>query len=85
MFDTTGGIMADILIRDVPLKTKLLLEERAAQHGRSRNDEILAILETTLAPRQRTWFDMLREVADDTDGAELEMPTWAEPHDAEIE
>ena len=73
--------MADILIRDVPQKTKLLLEERAVQHGRSRNAELLAILETMLAPQQRTWFDILREAADDVDGVELERPTWAEPRE----
>ena len=77
--------MGDILIRDVPLKTKLLLEERATQHGRSRNSELLAILEETLAPKQRTWLNILRKAAHDAEGAGLETPNWAEPRDVEIE
>lgn len=77
--------MGDILIRDVPAETKLRLEELAARHGRSRNAELLAILDTTLAPRQRTWLDILREAAEDSDDVELEQPTWAEARDSAIE
>ena len=66
--------MGDILIRDVPAETKLRLEELAARHGRSRNAELLAILDTTLAPRQRTWLDILREAAEDSDDAEPDRP-----------
>lgn len=77
--------MADILIRDVPQKTKLLLEERAALNGRSRNAELLAILEATLEPQQRTWFDILRSAAEDAGDIELERPTWAPTRDVVFE
>lgn len=66
--------MPDILIRDVPPETKRRLEERAAQHGHSRNSELLDILEATLAPRQHTWVDILREAAEDSDDAEPDRP-----------
>ena len=66
--------MADILIRNVPDDLKQRLEQRAADNGRSRNAETIAILEEALAPQRRTWFDILREAVDEVGGVELELP-----------
>ena len=66
--------MADMLVRGIPDKTKELLEQRAARNGRSRNAEVLAILEEALQPEKKTWFDMLRETVEEVGGVELELP-----------
>lgn len=77
--------MADILIRNVPDDLKQRLEQRAADNGRSRNAETIAILEEALAPQRRTWFDILREAVDEVGGVELERPTWAPPREVAFE
>ena len=69
--------MAEMLIRGIPEETKARLAQRAKANGRSQNAEALAILEESLQPEKRTWFDILREAAEEVGGFELERPTWA--------
>ena len=66
--------MPDLLIRGIPEETKERLAQRAKENGRSQNAEALAILEASLEPQRRTWFEILREAAVETGGVELELP-----------
>lgn len=71
----------NMLVRGISEETKARLEQRAKLNGRSQNAEALAILEESLKPEKRTWFDILREAAEETGGVELERPTWAPARD----
>lgn len=69
--------MADLLVRNIPDDVKRRLAVRAAENGRSQSAEALAILEESLKPATKTWFEMLYETAQEVGGFELERPEWA--------
>jgi plasmid stability protein len=64
--------MADLLVRNIPDDVKQRLAVRAAENGRSQSAEALAILEESLKPATKTWFEMLYETAQEVGGFELE-------------
>ena len=64
--------MADLLVRDIPDDVKQRLAVRAAENRRSQSAEALAILEESLKPATKTWFEMLYETAQEVGGFELE-------------
>ena len=66
--------MADLLVRNIPDAVKRSLAVRAAENGRSQSAEALAILEETLQPPKRTWFEILYEGCQEMGGVELELP-----------
>ena len=67
--------MASLLVRDIPDDLKHLLAVRAAENGRSQSAEAVAILQETLQPeRKKSWFEILREAAEECGGFELELP-----------
>lgn len=63
--------MPSLLIRDMSEATKRELAVQAAQHGRSQQAEVLAILESALHTSETTWFEALRHVAQEAGGIEL--------------
>ncbi len=65
--------MPNLLIRDLSEATKRQLAIRAAEHERSQQAEALAILEEALEPKRASWFDALRETANNVGG--IELPT----------
>ncbi len=65
--------MPNLLIRDLSEVTKRQLAIRAAEHERSQQAEALAILEEALEPKSASWFDALRETANNVGG--IELPT----------
>ena len=66
--------MPNILIRDLPEKTKERLQQRAKENGRSQSAEAVAILEEALKPEEKSWVQMLIDVARENGGYELELP-----------
>lgn len=68
--------MADLLIRNIPEETKRQLALRAAENGRSQSAEVVAILEASLQPEQKSWIRRLYEASQEIGGVELEFPTW---------
>lgn len=63
--------MPSLLIRDMSETTKRELAVQAAQHGRSQQAEVLAILESALHSNETTWFEELRHAAKEAGGIEL--------------
>lgn len=68
-----GEPMPSLLIRDMKEDTKRELAVRAAQHGRSQQAEVLAILESALHPNESTWFEALHQSAQAVGG--IDLPT----------
>lgn len=66
--------MANLLIRNIPEETKRQLALRAAENGRSQSAEVVAILETSLQPEQKSWIRRLYEASQEIGGVELELP-----------
>ena len=66
--------MADLLVRNIPDDVKRRLAVRAAENGRSQSAEAVAILEESLQPAKKTWFEILYEGCQEIGGVELELP-----------
>jgi plasmid stability protein len=69
--------MATLTIRDLDDELKSLLRVRAAQHGRSMEAEVRAILRETLAGPSSSdrLGDRLHQRFADVGGLEIELPT----------
>jgi plasmid stability protein len=65
--------MPTLTIRNVPDETKKRLRIRAAEHGRSMEAELRAILEETLAEPENLGQSIHRRFAE-VGGVELELP-----------
>lgn len=63
--------MPSLLIRDIPAEMKRSLAMRAAEHERSQQAEVLAILRDTLGEQQQSWVQMLRKGAEEVGGIQL--------------
>lgn len=60
-----GGLMADLIVRNLDPKLVENLKKRAAKHGRSAEAEHRAILEWALAPtRRQTLVQVLSSMPD---------------------
>jgi plasmid stability protein len=69
--------MASITIRNLDEALKRRLRVRAAQHGRSMEDEVRHILRTTLSEEPSApgnLYDAIRRRIDPLGGVELEIP-----------
>jgi plasmid stability protein len=69
--------MASITIRQLPEATKRKLRIRAAQHGRSMEQEAREILQQELSKRPKTGKDLvksIRDIFEPLGGVELEIP-----------
>lgn len=67
--------MPALLVRDIEESTKRALAIRAAEHGRSQQAEARAILEEALAPREKSWIEMLRAGAAEVGGIDIPAPS----------
>ena len=66
--------MGAVTVRNVPEETRRALKVRAAQHGRSTEAEILAILEEVVLPPERIKLgSALREFAQRFGGLDLDI------------
>lgn len=77
--------MPQLLIRNVPEKTKRALQIRAIKNGRSQNDEALRILEDALFDEREPWIDMLARTRDEFGGADIELPAREPARDFRLE
>lgn len=69
--------MASILIRKIDERLKSRLRVRAAQHGRSMEEEAREILKAGLSPKaskETNLYDAIRKHIDPIGGIELELP-----------
>ena len=69
--------MASITIRQLPETTKRKLRIRAAQHGRSMEQEAREILQSALSKSPQTGKDLytaIREIFEPLGGVELQIP-----------
>ena len=72
--------MASITIRDLDDALKARLRVRAAENGRSMEEEVRAILRAALATgslRGRTLVDAIRSRVEPLGGVDLDLPTRA--------
>lgn len=68
--------MAQLVVRGLDDRVKGLLRRRAADHGRSMEAEVRAILTDAVAPRRKSIAAALREVALEYGGVdELPVPS----------
>ncbi|MBQ9057866.1 MAG: hypothetical protein IJ125_01630 [Atopobiaceae bacterium] len=77
--------MAQLLIRDVPIKTKQALQMRAIRNGRTQNAEALRILSDALFEEREPWIDMLGRARDAYGGVDLELPARGPARDFSFE
>ncbi len=71
--------MATLTIRNLDDEVREKLRIRAAQHGRSMEAEVRAVLTDAVAsPVERTLLDVLAEMRDALGGLELELPPRAD-------
>lgn len=66
-----------LTIRNLDEQIKTRLRIRAAEHGRSMEEEVRVILRTALAPDMapaRSLYDAIREQLGEVGGAELQLP-----------
>ena len=81
----TGSPMANLTIRKIDPAVKERLRVRAAQHGRSMEEEARRILGEACAaepPPPRNAYEAIRRHFDPLGGVELELPPrgpWREP------
>jgi plasmid stability protein len=77
--------MASLTVRNLPDETHRALRVRAAQHGRSTEAEIRAIIEDAVRPARRVKLgSLLAEIGREAGGVELDIQrdqTSAEPID----
>ncbi|WOP16122.1 FitA-like ribbon-helix-helix domain-containing protein [Ottowia sp. SB7-C50] len=77
--------MASLTVRNLPDETHRALRVRAAQHGRSTEAEIRAIIEDAVRPARRVKLgSLLAEIGREAGGVELDIQrdqTPAEPID----
>ena len=66
--------MPQLLIRDVPAKTKQALQMRAIRNGRTQNAEALSILNDALFEEREPWIDVLARTRDEFGGVDLDLP-----------
>ena len=67
--DSRGAFMASLTIRNLPEETHRALRIRAAQHGRSTEAEIRAILEDTVRPAGRLKIgSLIHQIAQEVGG-----------------
>lgn len=76
---------SQLLIRNVPQETKTALKIRAAQHGRTQNQEALKILEDALRDDREPWIHRLYRESQDIGGIDLELPERELARDFRIE
>ena len=66
--------MASVTVRNLPDETHRALRTRAAQHGRSTEAEIRAILENAVRPEGRIKLgSLLAEIGRDVNGVDLDI------------
>lgn len=81
----TGSPMANLTIRKIDPAVKERLRVRAAQHGRSMEEEARRILGEACAaepPPPKNAYEAIRRHFEPLDGVELELPPrgpWREP------
>lgn len=71
--------MASLLIRKIDDRTKARLRVRAAEHGRSMEEEARTILATELRPeakakRKESLYEAIRRCAEPLGGFDLDIP-----------
>ena len=71
--DIKGDTMPALLVRDLDESTKRALAISAAKHGRSQQAEAKAILEEALAPKEKSWVEMLRTGAEEVGGIDIPL------------
>lgn len=72
--------MPAVVIRNLPAATHRALKQRAAQHGRSTEAEIRAILELAVHPPMRTRLgSQLAAIGQQLEGAELQIERDSTP------
>ena len=60
--------MAQLLVRDVPENIATALNKRAAENGRSAEDEHRAILEATLKPKGEDFWERAAKLREELSG-----------------
>lgn len=81
----TGNLMANLTIRKIDPAVKERLRVRAAQHGRSMEEEARRILGEACAaepPPPKNAYEAIRRHFEPLGGAELELPPrgpWRDP------
>ena len=71
------GVMGTVFIRDVDDDLKARLKTRAAEHGRSMEEEARVILRDALAPGGKPTFTLVRSIREKFEplgGVELDLP-----------
>ncbi|GAA4399452.1 plasmid stabilization protein [Ornithinibacter aureus] len=66
--------MSTLTIRQLDERTHARLRGRAAEHGRSVEAEVRAILDAAVNVPERNFLLSLRDVVADVDGLDLELP-----------
>jgi len=77
-----GCIMPVITVRNLPDEVHRALRIRAAQHGRSTEAEVRAILEEAVRPGGRAKLgSLLAEIGREAGGVDFEIPRESSPTD----
>ncbi|QOR69339.1 Arc family DNA-binding protein [Ruania alkalisoli] len=74
--------MATVTVRNLPEHTRRALKARAAQHDRSMEAEIRAILEDAVA--ERTFIVDWIHTAHELEGVDLTLPERQQPRSVEL-
>ena len=81
IFDIIDIVMASLLVRNLPESIKQALKQRAAEHGRSMEEEARTILihaTRKTSPKRGGIGSRLREIGELAGGFELEIPPRTE-------